>query len=69
MLKDHLDAHNFAYTEILVDDNKEARAEMAAVSGGFLGTPFVVIEKDGQTYTVVGFDKNKINELLGLPNE
>lgn len=69
MLKDHLDAHNVTYTEILVDDDKKARLEMAEISGGFLGVPFVVIDKDGERHTVVGFDKNKINALLGLASE
>jgi hypothetical protein len=36
-------------------------------SGGFLGVPFVVIIKDDESKeTIVGFDKNKINQVLGL---
>lgn len=67
MLKSYLDEHNISYTEKLVDDDDEARKEMMAHSDGFLGVPFTVITKDdGTTKTVIGFDKNRINGILGL---
>jgi hypothetical protein len=40
---------------------------MAASSGGFLGVPFISITKDdGTKETVVGFDKGKIDSILGI---
>ena len=67
MLKNYLDEKNIKYKERLVDQDDTARDEMSKASGGFLGVPFIVITKeDGSKETVVGFDKNKINEVLGI---
>lgn len=67
MLKDYLKENNFSFTEKLVDLDETAKAEMTASSGGFLGVPFVVITKDdGTKETVVGFDKGKLNTILGI---
>jgi len=65
MLKDYLAEKNILYTEKLVDQDDSAREEMIGVSGGFLGVPFTLIVKDdGGRETVIGFDKNKLNEVL-----
>ena len=65
MLKDYLDEKEVKYEEKLVDQDDIAREEMLTVSGGFLGVPFTVVEKeDGTKDTVIGFDKNKIETLL-----
>jgi glutaredoxin 3 len=67
MLKDYLGANNIAFTEKMVDQDELVRDEMAKVSGGFLGVPFSVISKDdGTSENVVGFDKGKLNSLLGI---
>lgn len=67
MFKDYLREKNFAYTEKLVDTDETVKSEMMASSGGFLGVPFVVIIKDdGTKETVVGFDKGKLNAVLGI---
>ena len=66
MLKDYLSEKGIAYTEKMVDTDEVAREEMMAVSGGFLGVPFTMVMKDGSKETVIGFDKGKINSLLGL---
>lgn len=67
MLKDFLKEKNLAFTEKLVDTDETAKAEMTASSGGFLGVPFVVITKDdGTKETVIGFDKGKLNSVLGI---
>jgi hypothetical protein len=39
---------------------------MMQESGGFLGVPFTVVKKDGKTETITGFDKGRVNDLLGL---
>ncbi len=67
MLKGYLEEKNVDYTEKLVDQDDAARDEMTKVSGGFMGVPFTVITKEGgDKETVIGFDKNKLNSLLGL---
>lgn len=67
MLKKYLDEKNISYEEKLVDQDDAAKEEMMKDSGGFLGVPFSVITKDdGTKETVLGFDKNKINEVLGI---
>jgi glutaredoxin len=67
MLKDFLREKGLSFTEKLVDLDETAKTEMAASSGGFLGVPFVVIVKDdGTKDTVVGFDKGKLNTVLGI---
>jgi len=66
MLKDYLGGKDIAYTEKLVDQDDAAREEMTKASGGFLGVPFTVIDKEGQKETVIGFDKGKIDSILNL---
>ena len=67
MLKKYLTEKNISFTEKLIDQDNAARDEMAKESGGFLGTPYVVIVKnDGSKETVMGFDKGKLNRILGI---
>ena len=67
MLKDYLAEHSMPYDNVFVDQDEQGREEMMKESGGFLGVPFTVIAKDdGTKETVLGFDKNKINQVLGL---
>lgn len=67
MAKDYLSERGIVFEEKLVDQDETARQEMASVSGGFLGVPFLVIEKDdGVKETIIGFDKGKIGAVLGL---
>jgi len=67
MLKGYLDEKQVNYEEKLVDQDDDAKEEMVKESGGFLGVPFTVITKDdGSKENVVGFDKEKINSILGI---
>ena len=66
MLKDYLTQKNISFVEKMVDADDKAREEMMSISGGFLGVPFTVIVKDGTRETVIGFDKGKLNSLLGI---
>lgn len=67
MLKDYLDKNSIKYKEKLVDQDDTAREEMMGKSGGYLGVPFsVVVKDDGTEDNVLGFDKGKIDKLLGL---
>lgn len=65
MLKEYLEEKGIEYTEKVVDQDDAAREEMMSKSGGFLGVPYTVIEKDGKEEKIVGFDKGKFNEVLG----
>ncbi len=65
MLKDYLTSKNISFVEKLVDQDENAKNEMANVSGGFLGVPFSVVTKDnGEVVTVVGFDKGKLEQVI-----
>jgi glutaredoxin 3 len=67
MLKDYLTLKGLTYTEKMVDQSDAIREEMSSVSGGFLGVPFILINKDdGTKETIIGFDKGKINLSLGI---
>ena len=67
MLKGYLSEKNVAYTEKLVDQDDAAQKEMAEASDGFMGVPFTVVSKDdGTKETIIGFDKGKVNKVLGL---
>lgn len=69
MLKDYLNQSKVSFIEKLVDQDDAARDEMMKSSGGFLGVPFtVVIKDDGSAETVIGFDKGRLNIILGLPS-
>lgn len=66
MLKDYLTSKGISFTEKLVDTDEAAQKEMAGVSGGFLGVPFTSITKeDGTKETILGFDKGKLDLVLG----
>lgn len=67
MLKGYLTEKNISFTEKIIDQEPAAQEEMAALSGGFMGTPFTVITKDdGTQVKIEGFDKAKVDEVLGL---
>ena len=67
MLKDYFGGKSISFTEKMVDTDDAAREEMMAVSGGFLGVPYTVISKDdGSKEGVIGFDKGKLDSILGL---
>jgi glutaredoxin 3 len=67
MLKDYLQANNVSFSEKLVDVDEAARTEMVESSKGFLGVPFtIIIKDDGSKETVLGFDKGKLNSMLGI---
>ena len=61
MAKEYLKEKGIEFEEIDVSKNEMAAKEMVEKSGQ-MGVP--VIEIDGQI--VIGFDKEKIDELLGL---
>ena len=61
MLKEYLGGKGFAYEDINVAEDLQARQEMVEKSGQ-MGVP--VSDIDGNI--VVGFDKERVNELLNI---
>ena len=67
MLKDYLKEKNITFSEKLVDQDEAAKDEMMTASGGFLGVPFTLVVKDDNSKeTIIGFDKGKLNSVLGI---
>lgn len=58
-VKRYLQQKNVEYLEINVEENEQALTEMLRISGQ---QTVPVLEKNGKV--VVGFDKNKIDELI-----
>lgn len=66
MQKNYFAEKKVQYSEILVDENPEEAVKMIEISGQ-MGVPFTVIDKDdGTRVTILGFDKARIDEALGL---
>jgi len=60
-LKEYLKENNVSFEDIDVSQDQEALNEMVEKSGQ-MGVPVVEIDKD----IIVGFDKEKINQLLSI---
>lgn len=65
MAKQYFDENNVSYEDIDVGADQEAANKMVEKSGQ-MGVPVIVIENEGKEEVLVGFDKPKINEALGL---
>ena len=63
--KEFFDANNVEYKEVDVSVDSEAASEMVQKSGQ-MGVPVITVEKDGKEELVVGFDRAKLSELLGV---
>lgn len=64
--KDYFRERNIPYQEILVDENPNEAQKMIEISGQ-MGVPFTVIDRDdGQRVTILGFDRPRIDEALGI---
>ncbi|MEK7617107.1 MAG: glutaredoxin family protein [Patescibacteria group bacterium] len=63
---EYLNSKGIKFEEIYVDQDPKAAEDMVKISGQ-MGVPFTVISKDdGSQVTVLGFDKDKINQALGI---
>jgi glutaredoxin len=64
--KAYLDSKGVKYENTFVDEDEEAAKKMIEESGQ-MGVPFTEITKDdGTVVKILGFDKAKINEALGI---
>lgn len=59
-----LDQQGESYTNVVVDEVPTGMAELMAASGGALGVPYSVVEKDGQKIGIAGFDRPKFQQLF-----
>jgi glutaredoxin-like YruB-family protein len=64
--KEYLDSKGIKYENVFVDQDGDAAKKMIEESGQ-MGVPFTEITKeDGSLVKILGFDKQKLNEALGL---
>jgi len=67
MLRAWLDERNVPYDYKLTDTDPAIMKEYVQVSDGVIGVPFTVIEDNaGKTFKILGFDKPKLQNALGL---
>lgn len=66
MESEYLISKGVQFEEIYVDKDPKAAEEMVKISNQ-MGVPFTVIDKeDGSKVTILGFDRVKIDQELGL---
>jgi glutaredoxin len=59
-----LESKNIPYTKLNVDTDTEAMQQLMQKSGGRIGVPFSVVEYNGRSATVAGFDQKKFKETF-----
>ncbi|WXR62937.1 glutaredoxin domain-containing protein [Peptostreptococcaceae bacterium AGR-M142] len=62
MAKDYFKEKNIEYIEHNVSDDTDARKELMKM--GYMSVPVILIE--GEEEAILGFDKNRIDSVLGL---
>lgn len=65
MAKEFFNHHNVEFTNYNVG-NDQAKAEEMLHKTSQTGVPVIVVKKADQEDVVVGFDQNKLSELLGI---
>lgn len=66
MLKDYLTEKGVEFKNIFVDQDETAAQKMIQESGQ-MGVPVTrITDESGKVEHVLGFDKHRINQLLGL---
>lgn len=66
--KEYLTLKGIKYENIFVDQDAKAAEEMVKISNQ-MGVPFTVILDDsGKQTTILGFDKDRISQALGISN-
>ena len=62
MSKDFFDEHGIEYTDYNVAEDSDKRREMIEKTGQ-MGVPVIIID---ETEMLVGFDKDRLSNLLGI---
>lgn len=66
--KEYLSSKGIKYENVFVDEDAKQAEEMVKISNQ-MGVPFTVILDDsGKQTTILGFDKDRINQALGISN-
>lgn len=66
MEKEYFDSKGVKYENVFVDNDSKAAEKMIEESGQ-MGVPFTEVTKDDGTVTkILGFDKEKLNEVIGI---
>ena len=66
--KEFFNENNIKFTDYNVGEDQEKRKEMIDISSQ-MGVPVIVVSEEeggGESETIVGFDKAKLSELLGV---
>lgn len=66
MLKAYLKEKNVSFEDVLLDEQPE-QIQASIDTCGSQGVPCThIVKDDGSQVSILGFDKQKINEVLGL---
>lgn len=66
MEKEYLTQKGIVFENIFVDEDEKKAEEMTHKSGQ-MGVPVtIIIGDDGKEEVIVGFDKDKLNSILGI---
>lgn len=65
MLRSYLDDKGITYNVKMADEDQNIARELYEKSGQ-LGVPFTIVESDGKEEKILGFDRPKIDTVLGL---
>lgn len=60
-----MDKQDIKYTNKVVDESDEAMNDFMAINDGMIGTPLTIIENDGNTAKISGFDQPKLKAAIG----
>ncbi len=63
--KEFMTENNVAYAEIDVGADRQKARDMIEKSGQ-MGVPVIVVNRDGREDVIVGFDQNRIAQVLGI---
>ena len=67
LLKNYFIEKKIPFLEKQINRNEFFQGELTKVTAGFLGVPVVLIQKNNDSsQIVIGFDKGKINSILGI---
>ena len=66
MLKDYLKQKNVEYEEVVLDEKPDQMQDSFDTCGS-MGVPCThIVKDDGTEINILGFDKQKVDEALGL---
>lgn len=65
MLKSYLNEKGITYDVKMADEDQNIARELYEKSGQ-LGVPFTIVENDGKEEKILGFDRPRIDAVLGL---